>query len=459
MRYDHFPRAVPPRVSIHALLAAFLVCLFLFPQPADAMNIQKVKSPGGIEVWLVEEHAVPLIAMRFGFMGGTSQDTDDKVGTAYFVSGMLDEGAGLLKSTEFQERVEELAVKMNFNADRDVFSGSFTTLSERRDEAFALLRLVLNEPRFDPDAADRIRRQIIDGLKFDENDPNRVAAKEWFKIAFNGHPYGRPTKGDEKSLNAIGPEDLKSYVRRVFTRDNLKIGVVGDINAKDLGVLLDKVFASLPEKSDLRPIPEAAPPVGPKRKIIRMKIPQSVAQFGFAGLKRKDKDFIPAFVLNHIIGGGGFSSKLMEEVREKRGLAYSVYSYLSPFEHGAAYLGSVATKNSAVGKSLEVIENVLARVAKDGPTEQELENVKRYLTGSYALRFDASSKIASQLLWVQIEDLGIDYIDKRNSLVEAVTLQDIRRVAGRLLKADGLIVTIVGQPEHLTESSPNGKSG
>lgn len=459
MRHNHFLHSIPAVISHAILFAALFICLSVPQNPAYAMNIQKVKSPGGIEAWLVEEHAIPLIAMRFGFLGGTTQDPEDKTGAAYFVSGMLDEGAGPLKSTEFQERVEELAVKMSFNAGRDVFTGNFTTLSERRDEAFELLRLVLNEPRFDQDATDRIRGQIIAGLKFDENDPKKVASKEWFKLAFKGHPYARPAKGDAGSLNAIQPEDLKAFVGRIFAKDNLKIGVVGDIDAKSLGTLLDKVFGTLPEKAELTSIPEATPPYGPKRKVIQMKVPQSVAQFGHSGIKRKDKDFVPAYVLNHIIGGGGFASKLMEEVREKRGLAYSVYSYLSPFEHGAAYLGGVATKNNAVGETLEVIQSVFSSMEKNGPTKEELENSKRYLTGSYALRFDTSSKIASQLLWIQIEDLGIDYIDKRNGLVEAVTLEDIRRIARRLIKADAFIITIVGQPENLTETSVPGRSG
>ena len=459
MRYIRLLHTIQTAISSGFLITAFVICLSLSPNTAHAMNIQKVKSPGGIEAWLVEEHGVPLIAMRFGFTGGTTQDPKDKTGLAHFVSGMLDEGAGSLKSEEFQERVEDLAVKMSYSAGRDVFTGSFTTLSERRDEAFELLRLALNEPRFDRDAVDRIRGQIIAGLKFDANDPNKVAAREWFKLAFAGHPYSRAAKGDEDSLKAIASEDLKNYTSRIFAKDNLKISVVGDIDADTLGGLLDKVFGKLPEKSDLISVPEAASPYGPKRKIIQMKVPQSVAQFGHGGVKRKDKDFVAAYVLNHIIGGGGFASKLMEEVREKRGLAYSVYSYLSPMDYGAAYIGGVATQNNAVGKTLDVIQGVLSHMAQDGPTKDELENSIRYLTGSYALRFDTSSKIASQLLWIQIEDLGSDYIEKRNGLIEAVTMDIIRKVAKRLLKADGLIVTIVGQPENMTESSAPGQPG
>ena len=191
---------------------------------------------------------------------------------------------------------------------------------------------------------------------------------------------------------------------------------------------------------------DANPPLGPTQEIIEMDVPQSVAQFGHRGIARKDADFIAAYVLNYIIGGGGFSSRLMEEVREKRGLAYSVHSNLYPYEHGAIFVGSVATKNEEVGQSLEVIESELRRIAEQGPTAEELANAKSYLTGAYALRFKSSSSIASQLLAIQIEDLGIDYVNRRNRLVEAVTLDDIKRVAKRLIEADRLITTIVGKP-------------
>lgn len=412
-----------------------------------AMNVQKVVSPGGIEAWLVESRQVPLVTMRFAFSGGAAQDPEGKEGLAHFVSGMLDEGAGDLDSTAFQELQEELAVRMEFDAGRDVFTGAFQTLTRNRDKAFELLRLALTEPRFDQDALERIKGQILTGLKFDDNDPRKVASREWFSLAFAGHPYARPTKGVASTVAGITAEDLREYVRRVFARDTLKVAVVGDIDAETLGQVLDKVFGDLGEKSDLAPVPEVKPAKGPLRKVVEMNVPQSVVQFGHQGIKRKDEDFVASYVLNYILGGGGFNSRLMEEVREKRGLAYSVYSYLSPYRYAAVYVGSVATENKSVGRSIEVIQAELKRMAEKGPTEEELKNAKQYLTGSYALRFDTSSKIANQLLWVQIEDLGIDYTDKRNSLIEAVTLEDVRRVAQRLLQADALIVTIVGKPQ------------
>jgi len=410
------------------------------------MKIERVVSPGGIEAWLVEGHTNPLIAIRFAFRGGASQDDQGKEGLAYFVSGMMDEGAGELNAIAFQERAQELAMRMDFDAGRDVMLGNVQTLTANKDQVFDLVRLAMTKPRFDEDAVERVRAQILAGLKFDENDPETVASLAWDRLAFQNHPYGRPIKGTIESISTITRDDLKNYARRVFARDKLVISVVGDIDPETLGKALDHLFGDLPLNSELAPVADANPPLGPTREIIEMDVPQSVAQFGHRGIPRKDDDFIPAYMLNYIIGGGGFSSRLMEEVREKRGLAYSVYSNLYPYQHGAVFVGSVATKNEAVGQSLEVIESELKRLAEQGPTAEELENAKSYLTGAYALRFESSSSIANQLLWIRIEDLGIDYVNKRNKLVEAATLDDIKRVAKRLIEARRLIITIVGKP-------------
>ncbi len=448
-------RRAAHRRAAHLALACgvvFALALAALTAPALAMKIQKVTSPGGITAWLVEEHSVPLIALRFAFDGGSTQDPPDKPGVANFLTTMLDEGAGDIRSEAFQERLEELAVKMSFDVTRDTFLGKLQTLTENRDEAVRLLKLAINKPRFDKDAMERLRRAILAGLVFDSKDPDKVASKAWFEAAFKGHPYAWPVKGTTESVSKITPADLEAYRKRVFARDSLKVAVVGDIDAKALGRLLDEVFGDLPAKGDLRPVPEAKPPLGPVTRHIAMDVPQSVARFGHTAFKRKDPDFIPAYVLNYILGGGGFTSRLMVEVREKRGLAYSVYSYLYPLRRAAALIGGVATKNEGIAKSLAVIRDELARMAKEGPTREELANAKSYLIGSYPLRFDTSGKIASQLIWVQIEDLGIDYFDRRNGLIEAVSIEDIRRVARRLLHPDALIVTVVGRKAPATRA-------
>ena len=433
------------RVRTVLQAAGLALGLVLTTEASFAMNIQSVKSPGGIEAWLVEEHSLPLITMQYGFMGGASQDPKDKPGVANFISAMLDEGAGDMLSGEFQEKMENLASKMRHEAGKDSFTGSFQTLTVNRDAATDLLALALAKPRFDQDALERIRGQLLANIAFDAKEPDKVADTAWYETAYPDHPYGRPVDGTVATVSAFIPADLEAYRSRVFARDNLKVAVVGDIDAKTLGLMLDKVFGGLAANAQLETVQQVEPKAGPTIRNIKMDIPQSVAQFGHVGLVRKDPDFIPAYILNYIIGGGGFSSRLMEEVREKRGLAYSVYSYINPMQRSSVYMGGVATKTDAMDQSLEVIRSELEKVAKNGPTEEELADAKQYLTGSYALNFTSSGAISGQLLGIQLQDLGIDYIPTRNSKVEKVTIEDMKRVAKRLLQPGQLFVTVVGK--------------
>ncbi len=427
----------------------FLFLLVTGSERAHAMKIQTVKSPGGIEAWLVEDHSVPLMALRFAFEGGSSQDPNGKEGLANFITAMLDEGAGELTASEFQERMESLAMRMSYEDTKDYLYGSFETLTVNRTKAIELLRLALTKPRFDGDAVERIRGQLLAQIVYADRDPDKVASREWYATAFAGHPYGRNANGTKDSVGTITRDDLEAYRRRTFSRSNLKVVAVGDIDAATLGPMLDMVFGGLAKDAELQPVPMTLPVAGGKQRVIEMDVPQSVAVFGLGAMARKDPDFMTAFTMNQILGGGGFASRLMEEVREKRGLAYSVYSYVQPFKHSSLFAGGVATKNESIAQSLDVIRSELKRMAESGPTDAELENAKKYLTGSYALRFDSNVKIASQLLGIQVEDLGLDYVDKRNSQIEAVTRADVKRVAQRLLKTDDLIVTVVGKPANM----------
>ncbi|WBT37579.1 M16 family metallopeptidase [Hyphomicrobium sp. DMF-1] len=439
------------RIDIALSLTVLVLALVLtFSRPAHAMKIEVVKSPGGIQAWLVEAHENPLLALKFSFEGGNSQDPEGKDGVANFVSAMLDEGAGDIQASDFQEQMESLAMRMRYEDSRDAFYGNFETLTQNRNESAKLLKLALTKPRFDQDAVERIRGQLLANLVYADRDPEKVAAKEWFAVAFAGHSYSRPSQGTEATVNAITRDDLEAYRKRIFARSNLKVVAVGDITPEQLGKLLDDVFGDLPEKASLAPVPLTKPAAGGKEKWISMDVPQSVAVFGLPAMPRKDPDFMAAFVLNQLIGGGGFASRLMEEVREKRGLAYSVYSYIQPFRHTSILTGGVATRADAIQQSLDVIRKELKHVADEGPTPTEFENAKKYLIGSYALRFDTNSKIASQLLGLLEDDFGPEYIDNRNKMIEAITLDDAKRVAKRLLDTDNLIVTIVGQPATAT---------
>jgi zinc protease len=435
-----FARKVP------ASAAAVLVALTLvtLSRPADAMQIQSVKSPGGIEAWLVEEHGNPVMALKFSFEGGSGQDPAGKDGLANFMSAMMDEGAGDLTSEQFQDRMESLAMRMSFDDSKDGYYGNFETLTVNRDKSAELLKLAITNPRFDADATERIRKQLMAGLVYAARDPEKAASKAWNITAYGNHPYGRPSAGTEESIAKIVPADLHAYRKKTFAKSNLRVVAVGDINAGDLGKLLDSVFGPLPDKAELTPVAPAKIAAGTEQ-FIEMDVPQSVAVFGGPAMARKDPDFMIGFVLNQLVGGGGFASRLMEEVREKRGLAYSVYSYILPMRQTSMLTGGVATKTTAMAESLSVIKSEFKRMAEEGPTEEELKNAKSYLTGSYALRFDSNSKIAAQLLGLKEEGFGPEYIENRNKLIEAVTMADAKRVAKTLFDPKTLVITTVGK--------------
>ena len=435
------PRALSLLPAV-TLAAAVLMA----PLAAKATTIQRVVSPGGIEAWLVQDPSVPLIAFDFSFRGGANQDPVDKPGVATMATSLLDEGAGDLDSKSFHERAETKAIQLGFSVNRDQTSGSVRTLSANQDEAFELLRLAITSPHFDAVDMERIRDQVLSGLRRETTSPNEMASRRWWSTAFPGHAYGRPVRGTLESIPTITVADLRDYMRRVFARDTLKIAIVGDIDAATAGKFIDKVFGSLPAKADLSDVPVMLPQGLGQKISIDLDVPQSVLILGGLGIARSDPDFMAAFVVNHVLGGGSFSSRLYREVREVRGLAYSVFSTLVPLEHAALFMTGTATRADRTGQTLDVLQSEIRRLAEEGPTEEELAKSKSFLTGSYALSFDTSSKIAAQLVQIQREGLGIDYIDKRNSLVQAVTMADVKRVARRLLDA-GMLVTVVGRPQ------------
>jgi zinc protease len=422
--------------------------------PARATAIERVVSAGGIEAWLVHEPAVPLIAVDFAFVGGAVQDPPGKAGTASLAASLLDEGAGDLDSKAFSDRLERKAVELSFDAERDHLRGSLRTLSENRDEAFDLLRLALTAPRFDAADVELNRAQILSTLRHQTTSPGDIASRRWWETAFAGHPYGRPVNGTLASVPNIAIDDLKAYTHRVLARQNLKIAVVGDIDAETLKPLLDRVFGALPEKPDLTPVENATPQGLGRRIVVSLDVPQAVVDFGGPGIARKDPDFIAAYLVNHILGGGSFSSRLYQEVREKRGLAYSVSDSLIWLDHAALFIGGTATRADRTGETLDLIEKEIHRLAEAGPTAAELAAAKNFLNSSFVLNLDTSSKIASLLVQLQLDDLGIDYFARRSAMIDAVTLDDARRVAKRLLD-NGLLVTVVGKPEGVAATTAN----
>jgi zinc protease len=440
--------------------AAALLPLLLYGfsvAPASATTIERVVSPGGIAAWLVHEPAVPLITVSFAFTGGAAQDPPDKAGTAYLMASLLDEAAGDFDANAFADRLDRKAVQLRFGADRDHIRGSLRTLSENRDQAFDDLRLALNEPRFDTADVELDRAQILSALRRQSKSPNDLAALRWWETAFAGHAYGRPIAGTLETVPTIGIDDLKAYRARVLARDNLKIAIVGDIDADAAKAMLDRVFGALPANAQLTPV-EPAMPQGLGRRInIDLDVPQTVIDFGGAGIARSDPDFYAAYIVNNILGGGTFSSRLYHEVRQKRGLVYSVSDNLLWYNDSAVFFGSTATSAANTDQTVGLIEQEIQRLAENGPTADELAGTKAYLDSSFVLNLDTSAKVASLLVQLQLDHLGVDYIDKRPQKIAAVTLDDARRVAKRLF-GGGLLFTVVGRPTGLASAAdgPNG---
>jgi len=435
----------------HVRIAALAALLCLVAPVAHAVTIEKIVSPKGIPAWLVRENSTPLVALSYAFHGGSSQDEAAKAGTANLVADMLDEGAGDLDSETFHRRLENHAIEMGFQVGRDYFHGTLRTLNEHRDEAFDLLGLALSKPRFDADAIDRVRGQVLAVLRRENTNPNSLASRSWWHTAFPQHPYGREARGALDTVPLISADDLHGFVRRTFARNELTISIVGDVDAKAAGALIDRAFAGLPGKNDLKAIPVATPQGIGRRIVIDVDVPQAVVTFGGNGIERSDPDFMAAYIVNHILGGGSFSSRLYREVREKRGLAYGVSDSLVWFRRAAVVLGGTATRADRTADALDIIEKETKRMADGGPTADELTAAKSYLKGAYALSLDSSSKVAAQITQIQLDNLGIDYIDRRQKLIDAVSIDDAKRVAKRLY-GGGMLVTVAGKPKGLASS-------
>lgn len=428
------------------LALAAALCLAL---PARAeLNIQEVTSPGGITAWLVEDHGIPFVALEIVFKGGTSLDAPGKRGATYLMTALIEEGAGEMDSRAFAEARDSLAASFSFDAGNDSVSVSARMLTENRDKAVALLHQALVDPRFDQSALDRVREQVLSGLRADEKSPEALAPLAFDRLAFGDHPYGTAKEGTPESVAALTRDDIIAAHKGAMAHDRIHVAAAGDITAADLAALLDTLFADLPATG--APMPDRAPwLLQPGVTVEQFPSPQSVVFFGHRGITRDDPDFFAAYILNEAMGGGRFSARLMKEVREKRGLTYGIGTYLVPMDHAETYLGQFSASNDKVAEAISVVRAEWAKVAAEGLTEVELDEVKTYLTGSYPLRFAGNGNIANVLVGMQVTGLPIDYAVTRNEKIEAVTMEDIRRVAKRIFLPEELHFVVVGQPAGL----------
>lgn len=423
---------------------------FALAVPARAVTIEEVKSPGGITAWLVEDHSIPVVSASLAFRGGAALDPDDKAGLASFTTALLDEGAGDLDSTAYQSKEEDLAASIEFDAGQDTISARLRALSANLAPSFDLLRLALTAPRFDDAPVTRVRTEMLDALGRDERQPNEIAYRQWWKAEFAGHPYGRSTRGTPESIGRITADDMRGLVHTRFAKDALVVAVVGDITPAALKPLLNSTFGTLPDHAAPDTLAEVQARPSNDVVVSDLPVPQSVVVFGQQGLKRDDPDWYAGLLVLDILGAGGLTSRVSLEVREQRGLAYSISASLDPLRHTGIVLGQVASQNARVAQAIDLIRQEWRRMHDDGPTAKELADAKTYLTGSFPLGLDSTGRIASTLVSIQLDHLGIDYLDKRNALIEKVSLADTKRVAKRVLEPDKLFFVVVGSPANLS---------
>jgi len=432
-------RHIVKRVVGFCLLMAFFAGPF--SPSVQALEIRQLTSPKGIKLWFVKDTNLPIIQMRFLWRGGAANFDP---GLIRFLSTMLDEGAGDLDAKTFQTRKEDYGIKLSFSAEKDNFSGSLRTLSKHKDEAFLLLALAINKPRFDDMPLERMRQALMAGHRSSTSDSGTIASETWWQNILEGHAYAKAVRGSPEATQKINSDMLRKAHQQLFAQDNLIISVVGDIEETELLSQLDKIFAELPVKNTLQP---TQPFTTSNENFVFVEFPgpQTEIIFGHIGIPFDDPDYYTAIVVNHILGGGGFSGRLMTEIREKRGLVYSVYSYMDEVGSLPVWMGRMATSHENVDEALSVLRTELQHMRENGPTEIELENAKNFIMGSYALGFDSGRKIASKMLTAQFFDLSPSHFEKRNNYIKAVTLDDAKRVARRLLKPGQLIITAVGQ--------------
>ena len=432
------------------LVGALVVATLFLPVPAGAVDIKAVTTPLGLKVWLVQDKSAPVVSLAFSFASGASSDPKGQSGVTNLMATLLTDGAGPLASQAFQRRQEDAAASLNFGASLDRLTGSLRVLSANREEGFELLRLALTAPRFDADMVEQRRAQIIAALNQANQRPASVAARTLMSVEFAGHPYANDPDGTPDDLKTITPQILKQRAGALLIRSGLILAAVGDIEEAELGRLLDKAFGALPVGTPLPLPPEWQPPTRPRTVVIERSVPQSAALMALPGVARDDPDWYAALALNHILGGGGQQSRLFSEVREKRGLAYGASSSLRVYRKAALLVISTASANERVAEAIRVVRAELARLRTDGPTEAEFADAKTYLTGALALSLDSSSAVASLLHSMQVDNLAPDHLTRRAALIGAVKIDDVRRMARRVLRDEAMTTIVVGKPVGIT---------
>lgn len=416
----------------------------------DFVDIQQFTTPGGVSVWLVTEPSIPIVSVQMAWRGGSVADPAGLEGLGQAVSYGMNEGAGDLDSLAFQTAMEDLNMSFGCSNGTEWTSCSATMLSENAAPSMELVATALTAPRYDEGPFGRFVREQEVSLRTRETSAGYLAWRAQSQALYPDHPFAREMTAE--SLAALTPELARQHKDALMTKDRLLVTAVGAISPEALAPLIDTAVAALPETSEmpvLTPIalPEtaAADPV-----VVSLPQPQSLVRFIGPGMDRNNPDFFPAFVLNYTFGGGGFEARLMKTLRVEKGLTYGVSSSIDPNPFFSVWSGGGQTKNESAGEFVAGIRDEMKAIIEGGVTEAELADAKAYLIGSYPLGFDSNAKIAGNIMSVRQDELGIDYFDRRNALIEAVTLEDVNRAAATYLAPERYSFFIVGEPEGLT---------
>ena len=437
------------RFLLFAFIALTALPKFAF---AQILDIQEVKSESGITAWLVEDHSIPVIAMDFGFIGaGAVHDPENLQGLSRMLSNTLDEGAGSMNAQAFQKALRNNAISLGFSSSRDHFTGSLKTLSKNKARAFELTSLALTKPRFDDEAIERMRKANQSRIRSSLSNPDWMAARLINDKAFANHPYAQNSGGTLSSLERVDKKALHNFHANYIGKNNLVVSVAGDITAAELSEALDQIFGALPDVEIQHAEDIEVQNQGAVYHYAQ-DIPQTVIEIMQPGIGRSDPKFHIAQVMNFILGSSGFGSRLTEEIREKRGLTYGIYTYFYDLEHFKGMAVSTSTANENVVEMLALIRAEFEKIANEPVTEKELQDAKNYLIGSLPLSLTSTDKIAGLMNSLQLDGLPMDYLDQREVSIKATTAQDIQALTQSLLNPDAFVTVLVGQKQEGLET-------
>ncbi len=417
---------------------------------ADALDIRRTVFPSGLTVLHVERHNLPIVMVTLLVKASPLDESPGKAGLANLTAELLTEGTKTRKATDISEGIEFIGASLGTSASSDYTLVTLSVLKKDIEKGFDLFSDIVLNPTFPEEEIKRNKDLIKGSLKQSEEDPSFVASKAFRKAVYGELPYGRLVRGSVETIDAIRREDILRFHSELYRPNNAFLSVVGDLTAEELSSLINRFLAEW-KPGDLPKRPSLSTPAGKKETILIDKdLTQANIILGHRGVSRGNPDYYAVSVMNYVLGGGGFSSRLMQTVRDRMGLAYDIHSVFVPYKEGGLFEVEVQTKNESADTVIGVIYEQLKKVREEQITDRELEDAKAYLTGSFPRRLDTNRKIADFLAAVEFYDLGLDYVEKYPVFVKSVTKDDVLRVAKKYLQAPNLVTIVVGKQSKMS---------